>query len=364
MLRCPSLVGWLVISICAGGSWAEAQIVSDPASLTAPFSAKQASAAQEAWAKHLKTSVETASKTTAMKLRLIPPGEFLMGTSPKQAQAALAADSTLKAEYLEVEQPQHRVRLTKPFLLGTHEVTQAEYERVMGTNPSVFSRSGGFKDRVSGMDTTRFPVETVWWCNAVEFCNKLSSADGLTAYYRLSNLAREGGSLKSADVAIAGGNGFRLPTEAEWEYACRAGTTSAFHFGDINNGREANIDGNFPFGTTTKGPNKERTTSVGSTEYPGNNFGLRDMHGNIEEWCGDWYAAGFYSEFGGNTAIDPFNAKHASTSSAPIPLRVVRGGSWFTVNNVNSGGSRSADRFEGIPDMRFLWRGFRVARTP
>lgn len=122
-------------------------------------------------------------------------------------------------------------------------MTQAEYLAVMGTNPSYFSATGGGKGDVRGLDTSRYPVEQVSWDDAVEFCRRLSSASGESP-----------------------GAKYSLPTEAQWEYACRAGTTTPFHFGVSLNGSEANSKGNYPYGTTAKGPYLERTTSVGGLQ--------------------------------------------------------------------------------------------------
>src|SRR5262249_21135881 len=146
-----------------------------------------------------------------MKLVLIPPGEFEMGS----------ADSDSLAR--EDEKPRHRVRITKPFYLGANEVTQGEYEKVMGTNPSFFSRTGPGKDRVKGLDPARFPVEQVSWHEATEFCR------------RLSGVAEE----------KAAGHIYRLPTEAEWEYASRAATTTNFHCGDALASALANFNGEY-----------------------------------------------------------------------------------------------------------------------
>lgn len=197
----------------------------------------------------------------------------------------------------------------------------------------------------------RCPVERVNWYDAVEFCNKLGLAEGLATYYAMTNVSRKGGSIQSADVAIVGGDGYRLPTEAEWEFACRAGTTSPFYFGDENDGTEANVHGTRPYRTSTTGPYKKQTTVAGS--YPGNRFRLRDMHGNVWEWCADWYGEKFYSE-GRGVAVDPFNEANAS-------YRVLRGGSWFNHFAVNT---RAAYRGRNTPDERDSIIGFRIARTP
>ncbi len=166
-----------------------------------------------------------------MKLALIPAGTFLMG-SP-DSELGRCPD----------EGPQHEVTISRPFYLSIHPVTQREYQTVMGVNPACFM-ANLFK-RNPG-----HPVEQVSWDEAVDFCQRLSS------------LAAE----KHA------GRVYRLPTEAEWEYACRAGTTTPFHFGTSLFSIQANID-----------YNRNRTTKVGS--YPPNAWGLYDMHGNVWEWC-------------------------------------------------------------------------------
>lgn len=259
-----------------------------------------------------------------------------MGSPPSEAERS--GDET-----------QHAVRLTQPFRLGTYPVLQREFQQVLGRNPSHFSPSGGGKADVERVDCLRLPVEGVSWFDALEFCNTLSQREGLSPYYGLQNVQRDGAAIESADVTVSGGNGYRLPTEAEWEYACRAGTTSAYHFGDVNNGKQANIDGNYPYGTTTKGPYLERTSVVGS--YLANSFGLYDMHGNVWEWCGDWYDAGFYGQTSG-TASDPFNSK-------PADNRVLRGGSWGSIAR----NSRSAIRDRISPGDRDFNIGLRIART-
>ena len=203
---------------------------------------------------------------------------------------------------------QHRVTLTKAYWLGKFEVTQAQYEAVMGSNPSYFKGAN-------------LPVECVSWDDAMEFCKKLNE--------------RYAGKLPR-------GYEFTLPTEAQWEYACRAGSTSAYFWGNALNGDRANCDGNYPCGTETKGKYLGRTVNVGS--YSPNAWGLYDMHGNVYEWCRDWY-----DSYGGD-ATDPLGAATGS-------FRVSRGGSW-------GGGARycrSAGRDGYVLSFSFNFLGFRLA---
>jgi formylglycine-generating enzyme required for sulfatase activity len=257
-----------------------------------------------------------------MKLVRIPAGEFLMGSSPTDIEKYLTADSTFTREQLANEQPQHRVKITRAFYLGMFEVTQSEYERVMGYNPSWFSKGGRRKNDVLGKDTSAFPVDSVGWNDAQEFCRRLSALD-------TEKLA---------------GRRYGLPTEAQWEYACRAGTTTAFHFGDTSNGSESNVTGNEPFGPVLRGPNLQRTTTVGS--YKPNAFGLFDMHGNVWEWCADYYHGRFYDR---HVADDPVD-------TARSLRRVKRGGGWYGAPRL----SRAALRASNTPTRGYIYDGFRV----
>ncbi|MFO0926517.1 MAG: formylglycine-generating enzyme family protein [Gemmataceae bacterium] len=222
-----------------------------------------------------------------------PPGSFLMGSPPHEGERADG-------------ETQHRVTLTQGYWLGIHEVTQAQWQAVMRNNPSKF------KDDVR-------PVEQVSWHDCQEFCKKLGDKTGKR---------------------------FRLPTEAEWEYACRAGTTTPFHFGKTISTEQANYNGTFTYGQARKGVFRERTTPVG--RYAPNAWGLHDMHGNVTEWCQDWY--GKYPEG------DSQDYQGPETGDG----RVVRGGSW----RGRPWFCRAAFRIWAGPGTQSIIGGCRVVLVP
>ena len=296
-----------------------------PPPAVAPFDAAKAKEHQAAWAKHLGVPVEI-TNSIGMKLVLIPPGEFTMG-SPKELideelKTAPKGD-TWYLEHLPGEGPQHRARITRPFYFGVYLVTQQEYERVMGTNPSEFSTTGKSKGKVAGQDTKRFPVESVSWDDCQEFLKKLNEKEKGKGWL------------------------YRLLTEGESEYACRGGAISeeecSYHFyfdkptNDLSSA-QANFNGNFPFGEGEKGPYLQRTTRVGA--YPSNRLGLCDMHGNVWQWCSDLY--------------DP---KAPATAASP---RVNRGGDWAEFGPY----CRAALRRGSLPSYRISGLGLRLARVP
>jgi uncharacterized protein (TIGR02996 family) len=256
--------------------------------------------------------VPTLENSIGMCLALVPPGSFLMG-SP-QDEAGRGAN----------EGPQHEVQISRPFYLGVFQVTQAQYQKVMGSNPSYFCSSGGGKDKVKGLDTRNFPVEQVSWGEAVAFCKKLSKLAEEKREKRL----------------------YSLPAEAQWEYACRGGAPSAspFHFGASLSSTQGNFDGNYPYGGAAKGPYLKRPTVVGS--YPPNAFGLFDMHGNVWEWCQDWSAEDYHAQ---SPSKDP-------TGPPTGERRVLRGGSW----RLNARDCRAACRLWVVPGSRYRGIGFRV----
>jgi formylglycine-generating enzyme required for sulfatase activity len=219
----------------------------------------------------------------------IPAGEFLMGSD----------------KWGDNEKPVHRVVIKRGFEMSRYEIIQAQWMAVMGSNPS----------RFKGQD---LPVEEVSWNDVQQFIQKLN--------------ARKDGYI------------YRLPTEAEWEYACRAGTTTDFSFGDSLRVKQANID--YEADPVTGEAGLLRTTAVGS--YKPNAWGLYDMHGNVKEWCQDWYSENYYFQPPGEGAA---NGKE----------RVVRGGGWFTPDK----DSRSARREGVAPDSskNIGQIGFRLVRT-
>lgn len=277
-------------------------------------------------------------RNTGTTLRFIPSGEFLMGSPDKER--GRQADET-----------QHRVKLTRTFLLGVCEVNQEEYVRVKKTNPSYFQPRAEGKDKVAKQDTARFPVERVSWYDAIDFCNRLSQLDGFEPYYKVTGVTHAGTSIATATVTVMGGNGYRLPTEAEWEYACRAGTATRFHYGSFTSSTKANLKYSTPgvYGTPGKWHAPERTEKVGT--YPANALELHDMHGNVAEWCWDYYDAAYYTR---SPLTDPLGPEKNGVH------RVVRGGSWL----VGEDSGRSASRFWHVPGEGAYFIGFRVARAP
>jgi len=222
-------------------------------------------------------SAKLFTNSIGMDFVFIEAGEFTMGSPPDE-------------EGREKDERQRGVKLAKGFHLAVHEVTQVQWLAVMGSNPSHFK----------GND---LPVEQVSWDDAVAFCTKLSELEGKKC---------------------------RLPTEAEWEYACRAGTTTPFSTGRTISADQANYDGSFTYGKGLKGANRKTTTAAGS--FPPNRWGLYDMHGNVWEWCQDKYVGG-------------------------QAYRVLRGGSWYDPPQY----CRSAARTRFAPVYRFALIGFRVA---
>ncbi|NET42371.1 MAG: formylglycine-generating enzyme family protein [Okeania sp. SIO2B3] len=227
-----------------------------------------------------------------LEMVAIPGGTFMMG-SPED-----------KARRLYRETPQHQVSL-QPFHMSKYPITQDQYQVIMGKNPSHFKG----KNR---------PVETVTWYNTTAFCEQLSQKTGKI---------------------------YRLPSESQWEYACRAGTTTPFYFGETITSELVNYDSNYTYASAPQGIYRQQTTNVGS--FPPNAFGLYDMHGNLWEWCKDiWH----------DDYEDAPNDGSFWVTGADSQVRVLRGGSW----NYKSWWCRSFIRNWGNADYGNINWGFRI----
>ncbi len=250
----------------------------------------------------------------------ISPGTFTMGSPDTEA------------ERHSWEGPQTRVTISQGFWMGKYEVTQGEYSPMMGSNPSYFTTKDAYGNPISP-DLSR-PVEQVSWNDAVAYCGALTTRE------------RNAGRLPDGYV-------YRLPTEAEWEYACREGTTTAFHYGPSLRSGMANFYGYEEYEASIgryynpSGIYLGRTTSVGS--YAPNAWGLYDMHGNVWEWCHDWGSG----DLPGGSVTDPQGPSAGSG-------RVIRGGSWLD----DARWCRSAYRNFYYPDYTYLDIGFRVVLAP
>jgi formylglycine-generating enzyme required for sulfatase activity len=225
----------------------------------------------------------------------VKPGTFMMGSPPNE-----------KGRHK--DETQHRVTLTKGFYLGRYEVTQAQWNRVMGSNPSKFKGAGR-------------PVEQVSWNGVRSFCRKLSEME------------RQAGRLPP-------GMAYQLPTEAQWEYACRAGTTTAFSWGNDIDKSKGNYNWHRDYNT---GNDFKQTRNVG--QYAANPWGFHDMQGNVWEWCADWYG-----NYPGGAVLDPVGPKRGSN-------RVRRGGAW----GYGWPALRSAERHYYSPSTRGNDFGFRIS---
>ncbi len=257
------------------------------------------------------------TRVGGITLRRIPPGTFWMG-SPD-------------GEGFPNEHPRRHVRISRAFYLGIHEVTQAQYRAVMAENPSHFSGSGGGRDKVANRLTDHHPVDSISWLDAVLFCNILSEREDLEPYYEIDG--------ETVRVPHRSGTGYRLPSEAEWEYACRAGSAGRYAFGDAESelaeyAWHKRIAGNHTHPVGRKRPNA---------------WGLHDLHGNVWEWCWDWYDEDAYQG-----AFD-----HDPTGPLKGTRRVLRGGSFEDISVV----LRSATRGQAAPARREQVNGLRIART-
>jgi formylglycine-generating enzyme required for sulfatase activity len=262
----------------------------------------------------------------------IPAGTFTMGSPIGEPEPRYDEYTRLITKHDEV---QHQVTVGG-FYMGRHPVTQSEYYEVMGTNPSKFKE---------GRD---LPVECVSWYDAIEYCNKRSQKEGLIPAYAINKNQRDPNNKNYEDYVKwtvtwdETANGYRLPTEAEWEYACRAGTIRPFNTGNNITTDQANYNGDYRYKDYEKGTCRGKTTAVES--FSPNAWGLYDMHGNVWEWCWDWHG-----DYSNGPLTDP---KGAASGLG----RVIRGGSW----GARAGDLRSAFRFAIHPSYSNRDLGFRL----
>jgi formylglycine-generating enzyme required for sulfatase activity len=295
------------------------------------------------------------TNSIGMKLTLIPSGEFMMGNNESAEETAAFFQKNYRGHWATPlsfadEDPKHPVRITRPFYLGTYDITRGQFRQFVkdtgyitdaekGAEPGAFgfdverkaiSFSPKYSWRNAGFEQTdEHPVVNVSWNDAVEFCRWLSKKDGVT---------------------------YRLPTEAEWEFACRAGTTTRYYSGDdletlakVANVADAKWRSVFPYNAFTLKASDGYVFTAPVGQFKPNAFGLYDMHGNVYQWCADWYDEYYYRE---SPVSDP---KGPESGHA----RVLRGGSWNYLPN----GARSSDRYRSSPRRRHADAGFRVART-
>jgi formylglycine-generating enzyme required for sulfatase activity len=290
-----------------------------------------------------------------IELRLIPAGEFKMGSAESADAAAAFFDKTygevcgVQADSFKDEHPEHRVRISKSFYLGTYHVTRGQYGQFIkgsayktdaekGDDPGAdawdpekktFRFGKGHTWRNAGFEQTdEHPVVNVTWNDAIAFCKWLSIKEGKT---------------------------YRLPTEAEWEYACRAGTTTRYYSGDdpetlakVANVADATAKARFPAWPCTINASDGYVFTSPVGQFKPNAFGLYDMHGNAWQWCADWYGADYY----GKSPVDDPTGPDSGGG------RVLRGGSWVNGPDV----ARSACRDRCMVGFRYNSAGFRLAR--
>lgn len=305
-----------------------ALVAAAPPRAVAPFDTRQACAHQQAWAKHLGVAMEM-TNSIGMKFVLIPPGEFDMGASDEeirrhsdQYMSETPGDTSgNEVRRFSGEGPKHRVRISRPFYLGVCEVTQQEYVSVIGTNPSGPHNSGN----------TQRPVDRVTWYAAKEFCRQLTERP----------------------KEKAAGRVYDLPTEAEWEYACRAGTETEFPSGTD----PANLDTQAWYATTARNFPDSKPYSHPVGEKKPNAWGLHDMLGNVWEWCDDWYLINYYNK---SPAVDPIGPQFDPEKETS---HVMRGGKYSDFLVWSSKRSCPADWHgfkENLRSKASGTRGFRI----
>ncbi len=302
-----------------------------------PFDSQRAAELQTKWAEYMKVPVEYVDPL-GITFRLIPPGIFLMGSPSKEIDRALmwTNEEPFWTECVKSEGPQHWVMITRPYYVSTTEVTQSLYEDIMSINPSRFRVGGEAERLIPNQDTRRFPVEGISWTQAAEFCRRINL---------LLRLPVRELDVERVPVADGWPGSYGLLTEAQWEFACRAGTETAFWTGD---GEEI-VPQNENISNTMVG-----TISVGS--FRSNAFGLFDMHGNVEEHVYDVYSPSYYPDSVTDLTVDPCGPPKGTSE-----MRVVRGGDCDFWSSVGRSASRWAYVQTAIPAFH---TGLRLSLSP
>ena len=318
-----------------------------PPPAIAPFTAEQARQHQEAWAEYLGVPVEY-ENSLGMKFMLIPPGEFTMGSTEEEIAKGLAGEANSRPmAWIRSEGPQHRVKITKPFYLGAHEITVGQFRAFVETSgyrteaetngkggaPAAAkawqSRKPEYTWQTPSFDQTdEHPAVQLTWNDGTAFCDWLADREGLR---------------------------YTLPTEAQWEFACRAGTSSQYWVGEdpqqrrgIGNVTDTSFKDRFPGSASGSDFDDGHVFTAPVMSYRANPFGLHDMCGNAWEWCSDWWSADFYAP---SKSADPVGPPSGEE-------RVFRGGSF---NRCKFRAYSSSNRSSRTPDTCFVDTGFRVA---
>jgi formylglycine-generating enzyme required for sulfatase activity/serine/threonine protein kinase len=330
----------------------------------APFDAAGAKAHQQTWAKHLGIEV-VRPNSVGQQMVLIPPGEFLMGSTDSQVEAALTVAAEFKLNQATMdrirnaERPQHKVVLSQPFLMSATEVTIGQFGRFVAAAGHVTeaerygcgnSASTTVETAPERTNAVRWnapehdpkddsAVTQVSWNDACAYCNWLSENEQLRRCYRLD--------VRGRWTLVPDADGYRLPTEAEWEFACRAGTQTQYSFGD-----DVLELGEYGWSNADARHNPRHTVALRRA----NAFGLMDMHGNVSEWCQDCLDPNWYSK---SPTVDPLAPIPPSSEPTTFSSwHVLRGGNWYDFPT----SSRSAARFSSAPSCRDRTTGFRIVR--
>jgi formylglycine-generating enzyme required for sulfatase activity len=308
-----------------------------PPLATVPMTAAEIQSLQQQWADYLGVPVEW-KNSVGISFVLVPPGNFRMGGTAEQLTAGFGVVNQDDPHWMSCYQsasPQHDVCLTRPYYISRYEITQHEFETVVGNNPAWHAATGRepyYRDQVKGIETSPHPVEGVSWLDCVNFCNRLSALENKAiGYQSVSAAARP-------DFKTLFNEGYRLPSEAEWEMACRAGTQTRFWTGEE------------PINAETAGwhgkVHGSRSHQVGKSAA--NALGVYEMSHNVWEWVDDYFDPSYYEHCRDRVTVDPIGGEVGSA------MRIVRGGMWPYADTA------AFDRYAYHNDFQCNYVGFRI----